>query len=72
MSLNQHILAHARELLPSVIIRYGTEEFMTRDHAKEIVNEAVLLADAFYSARHEFINGSYVDLKQALKNREPN
>ena len=71
MSLNQHILAHARELLPSVVIRYGAEEFMTRHHAEEIVNEAILLADAFYDARHKLSSGSYDDLLQVLKHREP-
>ena len=44
---------------------------MTRHHAEEIVNEAILLADAFYDARHKLSSGSYDDLLQVLKHREP-
>jgi hypothetical protein len=71
MTTNQKTLILARELLPSVVIRYGTEEFMTRVHAEEIVNEAILLADAFLIAKHELMGGSYDDLQQVLKHREP-
>ena len=44
---------------------------MTRYHAEEIVNEAILLADAFYDVRHKLSSASYEDLKQALKHKEP-
>ena len=44
---------------------------MTRVHAEEIVDEAILLADAFRIAGHELMGGSYDDLQQVLKHREP-